>query len=297
MSEKLETVVCPLCQHENSLSAKICVVCDYPLDNVIAEYKAKASEREAKKPTNDSVPHKMKDKHLRTLDSNEFIDKKQHDGRIVKCHECGYMNRIGAIFCEDCGAALKKYHIEKNEPEPVEKFGHFGELFPDNVEDDDDIENHMESSDEIDTQLLSDPTDAIPRGCFKFSSWMILRFDIEGHDIPIYIKPKPDKPILIGRSHESMSIQPDIDLTPYLIKKHGVSRRHAVIRLHETRLDLIDLNSKNGTSINSVQFYPKARHELRHQDAIKIGRIQILISFVREDQASHPGQTDKLYND
>lgn len=80
----------------------------------------------------------------------------------------------------------------------------------------------------------------------------------------------------------------------YQWAQHGVSRRHAVIRLHDTCLELIDLDSKNGTSINGVRFFPKARPQLRHQDTIKIGRIQIQISFISETEKISSGQTEEL---
>nr|MBX2844329.1 hypothetical protein [Flammeovirgaceae bacterium] len=33
-----------------------------------------------------------------------------------------------------------------------------------------------------------------------------------------------NKPLLVGRSHQSLPVQPDIDLTPLLEEQHGISR-------------------------------------------------------------------------
>ena len=134
----------------------------------------------------------------------------------------------------------------------------------------------------------------MPAGCFKFTSWMNLRFDVVGFDTPIVIRPIEDKPLLIGRRHDSLPVQPHIDLTPYLVGKHGVSRRHALLRLRGNRLELQDLNSTNGTSINGVRFSPNENHQIRHQDMMMFGQVQLHISFVQQARSATMSNTEEL---
>ena len=141
---------------------------------------------------------------------------------------------------------------------------------------------------------LNESSAIIPSGCVKFTSWMMLQLEIIGYDTPIVIRPIEDKPLLIGRRHESLPVQPHIDLTPYLNERHGVSRRHALLRLRGTRLELQDLKSTNGTSINGVRFSSKENHQLRHQDIVHIGQVQVHVKFIRQVHSASIGNTEKL---
>ena len=123
----------------------------------------------------------------------------------------------------------------------------------------------------------------IPIGCFQFTHEMVIRFtDLESGEYT-EVAPKIDKPMLVGRNHESLSIQPDIDLTPFLREPHGVSRRHAMIRLRDLRLEMQDLDSRNGTGINGFRFLPKETHQIRNGDVISFGRTKVQVSFLRKE--------------
>lgn len=89
--------------------------------------------------------------------------------------------------------------------------------------------------------------------------------------------------ILLGRSDPIGNFYPDLDLTPYGGQEGGVSRRHAVIiQDHENQtLYLEDLNSTNGTRINGFTLEARRRYRLRDGDEIEVGRLQIVLRFVR----------------
>lgn len=86
---------------------------------------------------------------------------------------------------------------------------------------------------------------------------------------------------IIGRSDAPMSIA-DIDLTECKIdNKSAISRRHAVIEWVEGKLQIIDLDSTNGTFVNGKQLLttaprqPSSPEILKSGDIIKLGNIEL----------------------
>jgi pSer/pThr/pTyr-binding forkhead associated (FHA) protein len=81
---------------------------------------------------------------------------------------------------------------------------------------------------------------------------------------------------VIGRSDAPMSIA-DIDLTECKIdNKSAISRRHAVIEWVEGKLQIIDLDSTNGTFVNGKQLLPTAPRQPSNPEILKSGDIIIL---------------------
>jgi hypothetical protein len=74
--------------------------------------------------------------------------------------------------------------------------------------------------------------------------------------------------------------KPDLDLAPYGAHVHGVSGEHALIRPSKTRLYLIDLQSKNGTRLNSVPIGAAAAKILQSGDVISLGALSFSIKIV-----------------
>jgi pSer/pThr/pTyr-binding forkhead associated (FHA) protein len=86
---------------------------------------------------------------------------------------------------------------------------------------------------------------------------------------------------IIGRSDAPMSIA-DIDLTECKIdNKSAISRRHAVIEWVDRKLQIIDLDSTNGTFVNGKQLLPAASKQpsnpeiLKTGDIIKLGNLEL----------------------
>ena len=127
--------------------------------------------------------------------------------------------------------------------------------------------------------LLNEPTSDIPSGCFTFTSWMVLQLNIAGTDKFIRVTPAQNKSLTIGRNPESAPSTVDVDLTPYLDINDGVSRIHAAINLHGSRLELEDKNSTNGTSINGIRFNPNESHPIRSDDVIMLGQFHMIVQF------------------
>jgi ribosomal protein L32 len=303
MSDEDQLIKCPSCGHENAPYVDKCIICDFPL----ARYMNQPQTR----PINQArIVHDeliaQTNKKLGPLpDSDLLIDKrkkKQSASHALQCPECGEKSRVGTVLCSNCGARLDTL-IPLNQPDSVVEETQDAIPFLPNERDTDThpvqhldmIRNHpTEIPAVVTSEILTESVKDIPAGCVKFTSWMMLQLDVIGHDTPIVIRPQEDKPLLVGRRHKSLPMQPHIDLTPYLTDKHGVSRRHALLRLRGTRLELQDLKSTNGTSINGIRFSPKESHQLRHQDVIQIGQIQMRVSFIQLAHSASSGQTEEL---
>lgn len=86
---------------------------------------------------------------------------------------------------------------------------------------------------------------------------------------------------IIGRSDAPMSIA-DIDLSECKIdNKSAISRRHAVIEWVEGKLQIIDLDSTNGTFVNDKKLVSTAPRQpsnpeiLKTGDLIKLGNLEL----------------------
>jgi pSer/pThr/pTyr-binding forkhead associated (FHA) protein len=84
--------------------------------------------------------------------------------------------------------------------------------------------------------------------------------------------------VVIGRS--SNTAIPDLDLTRHDAAEYGVSRKHALLRIAEEGLQLIDLGSLNGTRCNGTQLTPEVPQVLHHEDVIEFGNLKFQFKIV-----------------
>lgn len=173
------------------------------------------------------------------------------------CPKCGTANRVGALICDNCGSSLT------NRPTGV-------------------TTKSLSS-----TGILSD-VDASPAhaqiaeamvgaGSEVFQDGMILRLDIPDAAEPMLITPGQET--VIGRRDPATGIAPDIDLTSYAGYRMGVSRKHAILRLRANRLELLDLGSSNGSTINGERVTAHEPHLLRDGDVIGFGKMTMRVIF------------------
>ncbi|HML20023.1 MAG TPA: FHA domain-containing protein [Aggregatilinea sp.] len=89
--------------------------------------------------------------------------------------------------------------------------------------------------------------------------------------------------VTLGRSDPVANFFPELDLTPYGGQDRGVSRRHAtIVQDNEHKaLYIEDLNSTNGTRINGFALEPNRRYRLRDGDEVELGRVRMVLRFVR----------------
>jgi hypothetical protein len=85
--------------------------------------------------------------------------------------------------------------------------------------------------------------------------------------------------VVLGRECTDDSI-PLLDLNPYDALSYGVSRRHAILRLDENRVYLIDNGSKNGVTLNGELLNPGSAYLVCHGDTIHLGQMRFQINFL-----------------
>ncbi len=137
-----------------------------------------------------------------------------------------------------------------------------------------------------DTTLLSErvcptlqPSSMPPKTGILAPPWRLLLHLGGDHHTTIGLEVRQH--VVIGRRDPLAGFTPDLDLTPYGGKEHGVSRRHAVIVQDEAALYVKDLNTTNGTRINGFQLEPERLYRLRDGDELELGRLRMIVRFVR----------------
>src|SRR5258708_37542618 len=94
------------------------------------------------------------------------------------------------------------------------------------------------------------------------AEWAI-EFKFENHDamrLPV------DPQLIVGRSDPSQAVFSGLDLTPLGGADMGVSRKHAVIRWQGPHLYIYDMDSGNGTVLNSTRLQPNIGYRLSEGD-------------------------------
>jgi pSer/pThr/pTyr-binding forkhead associated (FHA) protein len=114
-------------------------------------------------------------------------------------------------------------------------------------------------------------------GSEVFSDDMVLRLEVSNTPESLVIQPGNET--VIGRRDPATGIAPDVDLTAYAGYRLGVSRKHAILRVRNRRLEVLDLGSSNGTSINGVRITAHEPKILRDGDQISFGKMAMRVIF------------------
>lgn len=180
------------------------------------------------------------------------IPKEEPSAGIV-CPNCGHRNRPGTAICENCSTSL----IGESAVSTKQLNKQDGQALTDSGE------------------LVRDAISTA--GSSSFTEDMVLRLEIEGAATPILLFPK--KETVIGRRDPATGTMPDVDLTSYAGYRMGVSRRHSVIRLRNNEVEIFDLGSSNGTSVNGLKLQPHQPQPLRDGDEITLGKMTLRVLF------------------
>lgn len=177
-----------------------------------------------------------------------------------KCGTCGHLNRVGVLICENCGtsliaAAATILGTQKFDKNPV-----------------------APAASAADPKLNTAEVNALlSAGAALFDETMILRLEVEGSPTPILVYPREETSL--GRRDPAGGTIPDVDLTSYAAYRMGVSRRHAILKLADARLQLVDLGSSNGTMLNGVKLAPHQPRTLHDGDTIMLGKMNLRVIY------------------
>ncbi len=183
----------------------------------------------------------------------------------VLCDKCGYENRSGIIFCEQCGNQLI-VHLK-----PTGQSAPFAPTIPSKLlaMDDDELET-------VDVQNIGN---GFHPGTCIFEEHMLLRLEVKGSGEKMLLRLEQDTALMIGRKDTGEGFSPEIDLIPYGAYRSGISRRHATLTLRGKRLFIEDEGSSNGTYINAVLLDAKEAHQLRDNDQLRLGKLTFMVGF------------------
>ena len=189
------------------------------------------------------------------------------------CPKCGHINRIGELLCESCGTILGgDYEVMNATTNPLGEDDELDAILSLAAV----IEPPVKSTARL-TMLAAETAQAEDPAFFDED--MVLRLEAAGAPSPIILYPSSET--VIGRRDPVSGQSPDIDLGVYAGYRMGISRRHAVLRLNEHILEIIDLGSSNGTLLNNRQLPPMEPQMLRSGDQLTFGKMLVQVTFVR----------------
>jgi pSer/pThr/pTyr-binding forkhead associated (FHA) protein len=87
------------------------------------------------------------------------------------------------------------------------------------------------------------------------------------------------KEVVIGRLDASHAVFPDVDLSNELGAEKGVSRRHARISRRGDQVFIEDLNSLNGTFLNSTRLVADLTYPLKSSDQVQLGKLVLTVDL------------------
>lgn len=164
-----------------------------------------------------------------------------------KCPYCGFKNRDGVLFCEECAYPLT------GSPDETAK------------------ESQMQQAV---SQFRRAATD-------RFGQETVLVLHIRNEAEPLVVEIGEGK-FALGRVDTATARKVDIDLTPYGALQKGVSRLHAILfRGEDETLYLVDAGSSNGTCINGHQLPANEASPVNNGDELMLGKLRMHAYFER----------------
>lgn len=88
--------------------------------------------------------------------------------------------------------------------------------------------------------------------------------------------------LTLGRVDYDHDIYPDVDLSAYNAKEHGVSRKHARFTMADNRITIEDLGSSNGTLVNGKHIGVRKPTRIYSGDEIKLGNLVLQVNFLMQ---------------
>ncbi len=107
---------------------------------------------------------------------------------------------------------------------------------------------------------------------------LTVKVEIHGASTPLLLTITEDGAVL-GRRDPSSQVIPELDLAPYGGYQMGISRRHAILRLNNKYLEVIDLGSRNGSYLNGSRLVAHREKRVSDGSELRLGKIVMLLNF------------------
>jgi len=155
----------------------------------------------------------------------------------LTCPKCGTTAPAGSVFCNQCGASLSPAPPRPGAPE---------EQAP-----------SPQAAAKIGTR--SPPPN-------------VARLVLQPANISLPFPPGKTE-VIAGHNDPGSNNFPEVDLSPYMTDKGGISRRHAKFSLRDDHWQIEDLNSVNFTFLNKQKLQPGQLCPLNNGDEIRLGQV------------------------
>jgi hypothetical protein len=162
----------------------------------------------------------------------------------IKCPDCGKKNAAQDAFCYSCGRIF------------------------------DDVSSRFSTHHFTNTETFED-------GYFGADSILVLTSQDE--IVRFEVRPQnKDGEMIVGRSTESNTSIPDVDLISANAGQMGVSRVHAGLQYDRVNhaIQIRDLGSANGTVVNGQKLHQTDRRVLRDGDQLMLGRLSLSVQYI-----------------
>jgi hypothetical protein len=160
------------------------------------------------------------------------------------CPVCKRKNKLDAVLCAYCGAALEP---ASKSPPTTERIGGPTSVFP------------------------KEPARLATDGLVPEGGIAVFLMDVPQ---PIAILTVDE--FILGRLMEG-SQEEVVDLTPHGAFSNGVSRRHAMVRRRNNKFEIIDLDSTNGSWLNEKRMTPTKAYPLPSGATVRLGQLRLQI--------------------
>ena len=209
-----------------------------------------------------------------------------------KCPNCGHNNSKQATHCQKCKVTLKttmtQAELDEERDAQLDQTGHI-DLVPINqANKSDDTIATRPPHDVIDSALVTSTVNIEyddDDGESQFGGLLIagdlLLTDIESKTVFSIARDRLDE-VIIGRNSRQSNFVPTVDLTVLDGHTKGVSRRHATLLRKGNWLMIVDHNSKNGSALNGQSLTPEQPRIVREGDTIRIGLINLIVSYQKK---------------
>lgn len=164
---------------------------------------------------------------------------------MIICPNCQHKEMSGAIYCSKCGAQLTDTTVTTYKIKTAE------------------IDQKARRS----TDRIQPPTP------MHLQSWISLNMIESGQILPLADRTE----FTLGRSAEGQPIVPDVDLSPHNAYANGVSRLHAVLKLIQDQIVIVDLGSSNGTFLNGNRLLPYVETPVTNGDFLYLGKLKMQV--------------------